>query len=314
MQSMKAALLTTAVGGLILTTAFLLSGRITAGQSAGTKNGDPQPATRETLEKFVAAFNANDAKTLGTTLAPGMEYIDESSQKVEGGKSVTEMLSGFFKANPGVKIQITPDGIRLVAPTVALEDAESVITIADKGKQTARRVSFVYGQVEGEWKIVSIREFPEVESVPEVGSRLKELAWLEGTWLDESGDAVVETTFTFSKDGSHMTREFIVRTGGQETLKGTQRISVDPQTGVIRSWTFDSLGGHGDSVWTKNGDGWLIRGKGVTGQGKEASATYLLKPIGKDRIEFQAVHRVVGDQVEPDTTTVLTRKISVPKR
>ena len=314
MKSIKSAVLMIAVGSLVILTVFRLSGRITAGQAVAPKNGDTQPAARLTLEKFVAAFNANDAKALGATLAPAMEYIDESSQKVEGGKAVADMLAGFFKANQGVKLQITPDGIRVVAPTVALEDAESVITIADKGKQTARRVSFVYAQVEGEWKIASIREFPEVESVPEAGNRLKELAWLEGTWLDEGGDSVVETTFTLSKDGTHMTREFTVRNSGQETLKGTQRISVDPQTGVIRSWTFDSLGGHGDSVWTKNGDEWLIRGKGVTGQGKEASATYLLKPLGKDRIEFQAVHRVVGDQVEPDTTTILVRKISLPKR
>lgn len=313
MKAMKA-LVALVIGILILSTVSLLNGRTTAGQEAGPKTTDIQPAVRQNLERFVTAFNANDAKALGATLAPAMEYIDESSQKVEGVKAVVEMLTGFFKANPGVKMQINPDGIRVVAPTVALEDAESVITIADKGKQTARRVSFVYAQVEGDWKIVSIREFPEVDSMPEAGSRLKELAWLEGTWLDEGGDSVVETTFTLSKDSSHMTREFIVRSGGQETLKGTQRISVDPQTGVIRSWTFDSLGGHGDSVWTKNGDGWLIRGKGVTGQGKEASATYLLKPLGKDRIEFQAVHRVVGDQVEPDTTTILTRKISLPKR
>lgn len=314
MRMVKALVLMTGVASLALAAIFWLSGKSTAGQDGAPKAGDNQPAARQTLEKFVAAFNANDTKALGATLAPAMEYIDESSQKVEGGKAVADMLAGFFKANPGVKLQINPDGIRVVAPTVALEDAESVITITDKGKQTARRVSFVYAQTEGDWKIASIREFPETESVPEAGSRLKELAWLEGAWLDESGDAVVETTFTMSKDGSHMVREFTVRNSGQETLKGTQRISVDPQTGVIRSWTFDSLGGHGDSIWTKNGDGWLIRGKGVTGQGKEASATYLLKPLGKDRIEFQAVHRVVGDQVEPDTTTILARKVSLPKR
>ena len=268
---------------------------------------------RKTLEQFVAAFNSNDAKAMVQTMTLAVEYIDESSQRVAGSKAITDFMETFFKGNNGAKLQITPEGARVVAPMVALEDAESVITIADKGKQTSRRISLVYALDGNNWKIASIREYPEAVDATGPSNRLVELAWLEGTWVDESADAIVETRFAVAKDGSHVTRDFVVRQLGEETLRGTQRIAVDPQTGAIKAWTFDSLGGHGESAWTRNGDSWLIRGRGVTGDGKEASATYIMKPLGKDRIEFQAVHKVVGDQVEPDSKTILVRKV-VPSK
>lgn len=266
-------------------------------------------AIQKTLEQFVAAFNANDGKAMVRTMTGSVEYIDESSQRVAGSKAIVDFMESFFKGNSGAKIQITPEGARVVAPMVALEDAESVITIADKGKQTSRRISLVYAFDGDIWKIASIREYPEAVEATGQSNRIAELAWLEGTWVDESVDAIVETRFTMAKDGSHVIRDFVVRQLGEETLRGTQRIAVDPQTGAIKAWTFDSLGGHGESAWTRNGDSWLIRGRGVTGDGKEASATYIMKPLGKDRIEFQVVHKVVGDQVEPDSITTLVRKL-----
>lgn len=270
-------------------------------------------AIRKTLEQFVAAFNANDAKAMVQAMTPAVEYIDESSQRVAGSKGIFDFMESFFRGNSGAKLQITPEGARIVAPMVALEDAESVITIADKGKQTSRRISLVYAMDGDIWKIASIREYPEAVEATGQSNRLVELSWLEGTWVDESVDAMVETRFALAKDSSHITRDFVVRQQGEETLRGTQRIAVDPQTGAIKAWTFDSLGGHGESTWTRNGDSWLIRGRGVTGDGKEASATYIMKPLGKDRIEFQAVHKVVGDQVEPDSKTILVRKVANSK-
>jgi hypothetical protein len=46
----------------------------------------------------------------------------------------------------------------------------------------------------------------------------------------------------------------------------------------------------------------------VTAEGEFSSATYFLKPLGKDRIERKVVNKVVGDTVETDTTSILVRK------
>ena len=100
---------------------------------------------------------------------------------------------------------------------------------------------------------------------------------------------------------------------GKELLTGTQRITVDPLTGTVKGWSFDSAGGYGESTWTKNGDSWLVRGTGVTSDGDVAAATYLIKPLAKDRIELKTMHKVVGDTVEADSTAILVRKPDLKK-
>ncbi len=268
-----------------------------------------QAVIYKTLESFVTAFNANDAKALTANLVPDVEYIDEGSNHLVGAKQIEQVLTGYFKEHKGAQLQITPGGIRVVAPGVALEDAEAVITVPESGTQTARRISLLYVRGENQWKIASYREYPDTDDDAVDNELLKSLAFLIGDWVDDGPDTKVSTSFTMAKDGSHIQREFTVMQGGQETMKGNQRIAVDPLTGSIKGWTFDSANGHGESVWTPNGDSWLIRGTGVTQDGEIASATYILKPVGSDRIEIRTMHKVVGNQVEPDATCVLVRKL-----
>ena len=113
-----------------------------------------------------------------------------------------------------------------------------------------------------------------------------------------------------AEDNSHILREFSLIQDGKETLKGTQRIAVDPLSGNIKGWTFDNAGGYGVATFTPNGDSWVVRGTGVTPEGEEASATYIIKSIGPDRIEFKAINRMVGNLIEPDQTSTLVRKLA----
>lgn len=268
-----------------------------------------QAAVYKALEAFVTAFNANDPKGVAGHVTPDAEYIDEGSNHLIGAKQIEEVLGVYFKENKGAQLAVTPSGVRVVAPGIALEDAEAVITVPEKNTQTARRVSLVYAKVEGAWKVASYREYPETNEEPVNTEPLKDLAFLLGDWVDEGADSKVSTSFTLAKDGSHILREFVVSANGQEAMRGSQRIAVDPLTGSIKGWTFDSANGHGESIWTPNGDSWLIRGTAVTQDGEVAAATYIIKPLGNDRIEIKTMHKVIGNQVEPDATAVLVRKL-----
>jgi uncharacterized protein (TIGR02246 family) len=272
------------------------------------KPNPDQAAVHKALEAFVAAFNANDATTAAAVFTERAEFIDEDNNRVEGTKAIEDLLAVFFTNNKGAKLQVTPDGVRTVAPGVAIEDGESVVTVPEKKTQSVRRYTMIYAKVGEQWKIASIREYPEEPEVLTPAERLAELEWFIGEWVDEGGDAVVTTTVKMAPDRSHLTRDFVVMQQGQQVLSGTQRIAVDPLTGLIRGWSFDSGGGHGESSWTRNGDAWLIRGTGVTAEGEFSSATYILKPLSKDRIELKVVNKVVGDTVEADTTSILVRK------
>ena len=265
---------------------------------------------RKALIDFVTAFNSNNAKAMAATLSPKVEYIDEESNRVEGAAKVEELLSGFFKENKGAQLELTPSGIRMLGTAVAMEDAESIVSVEDKNSQSSRRVSILYAKEADGWKIASYREYPQEIAPPENADRLRELSFLLGEWADEAPDSTLRTKFSMAEDNSHVLREFSLIQDGKETIKGTQRISVDPLSGNIKGWTFDNAGGYGVATFTPNGDSWVVRGTGVTPEGEEASATYIIKSIGPDRIEFKAINRMVGNLIEPDQTSTLVRKLA----
>jgi uncharacterized protein (TIGR02246 family) len=287
-----------------------------AAQNDDPKKADPKPGPDEAdvhkaLEGFVDAFNENDAAKCAAAFAPTAEFIDDDSNRLEGSKQIGEVLTKYFATNKGAKLQITPEGTRTVAPGVVIEDGESVVTVPDKQTQSVRKFTFVYAKIGGAWKIASMREYPEEPEVVATEDRLKELEFFIGEWVDEGGDSLVATTVKWSPDKSCLVREFSVLQQGKELMTGMQRIAVDPLTGTVKGWSFDSEGGHGESTWTKNGDSWLIRGTGVTSDGDTAAATYVIKPLSKDRVELKTMHKVVGDTVEADATSILVRRVVV---
>jgi hypothetical protein len=83
---------------------------------------------------------------------------------------------------------------------------------------------------------------------------LRELAWLEGKWVDDSKDTPVVWTFRWSRERSFLIRSFSIQGGEEERLLGTQLIGWDARSQEIRSWTFNSDGSFGDGVWSKVGD------------------------------------------------------------
>ena len=107
---------------------------------------------RKALIDFVTAFNSNNAKAMAATLSPKVEYIDEESNRVEGAAKVEELLSGFFKENKGAQLELTPSGIRMLGTAVAMEDAESIVSVEDKNSQSSRRVSILYAKEADGWK------------------------------------------------------------------------------------------------------------------------------------------------------------------
>lgn len=276
--------------------------------------GDERAAPHAALEAFVAAFNDNDAKKATGALTATAEYIDDDGNRVEGTAAIGELLAKYFAANKGAKLQIVPEGPRTVAPGVAVEDAEAVVTVPDKKAQSARRVTIVYARDGAGWKVASYREYPEEPQVVPAAERLKELEWLVGEWADEGGDALVTNSVRFAADRAQLIREFAVTRDGEEVLKGTQWIGVDPLTGNIKGWSFDTAGGRSESTWTPSGEGWVVRATGVTSDGDESGATYLIKRLSKDRIEIKSVHKVVGNTVEADSTALMVRKAPAPKK
>ncbi len=185
------------------------------------------------------------------------------------------------------------NSLRFLGPDTALEEGRTTITPAESGESPEiTRFTVVYIKKNGQWLQSAVRDELAHDLSPH--DRLKELEWLVGEWINESQDAVVNTTCKWSDDGNFLIREFTMKTQGQPVLAGTQRIGWDAVKRQFKTWIFDSEGGFGEGYWTRDGDRWLIKAEGVRQDGKPASATNIITRLGKDRIGWQSVDRTLG--------------------
>jgi uncharacterized protein (TIGR02246 family) len=295
----------------LLVLAGLVGGVVTVfgDKPAENKPSADQEAVHKLLESLANSFNDGDAKGVAANFTATGEFVDDEGNRAEGPAAIEALFAKFFADNKGAKLQLTPNGTRTVAPGVAVEDGESVVTVPDKGTQSGRTYAMIFAKIDGNWKVASVREYPEDDEPISPAEKLKPLEFLVGDWVDEGDDSVLSVSCKWAADKSHLIREFSVRQEGKEVMKGTQRIGVDPMTGSIMGWAFDSEGGRGESTWTQAGNEWLVRGSGVTGDGEAAAATSIIKPITKDRIEWKTMHKVVDDKVQLDDTAILVRKL-----
>ncbi len=206
-------------------------------------------------------------------------------------------MAASFADNPRSTIAIETKALRFLGPDTALEEGRTTITPAGGGSPEITRFTVVYIKRDGRWLQSAVRDEHAQDLSPH--DRLKELEWLVGDWINESQDAVVQTTCKWTDDGNFLVRKFTMKTQGQPVLSGTQRIGWDPTRRQFKTWIFDSEGGFGDGYWTRNGDQWVIKAEGVRQDGQHASATSIITRLGKDRASWQLVDRTLGGAAVP---------------
>jgi hypothetical protein len=164
---------------------------------------------------------------------------------------------------------------------------------------------------DGKWLTASARDFPDDAATAE--EQLKQLKWLIGDWVDESPEALVVTSYRWTDNQCYIVSEFKVQIAGRPVMTGTQRIGWDPLAKKIRSWVFDSEGGFGEGIWTREGNQWIVKMTGVTRDGKIASSTNITTRVCKDRMTWQQRDRIIGLEKTPDTDAIpITRKPPAP--
>ena len=57
------------------------------------------------------------------------EYIDEAGHKFEGRDAIEKEYAAFFAAQPGAKINVVIDSLRLASETTAIEDGRTVVEL-----------------------------------------------------------------------------------------------------------------------------------------------------------------------------------------
>ena len=291
---------------------FFMAGILVAALAAAAiSQPQDEKAIRSMADSFVEAYNAKDAKALGALFVPGGEIVNQEGKSVQGQEAIQREFAEIFEQQPKTQIHVSVKSIRFLGPTLAVEDGSSTVT--DQAGLTVERnlYTVVHVKQDGQWRMASARDLPDQAS--SAGEEIKQLDWLIGQWVDESPDQFVDTTYRWSDDHLSIVSDYKVQVGGRPAMIGTQTIRWDPLANKIHSWVYDSQGGFGEGLWTRNGNQWIVKMTGETTEGKVASSTNVITRVSKDRTTWQSRDRVAGEELMKDIEAIpVVRKAPTP--
>ncbi len=289
----------------IVSTAFLLA--LSALHSRTYAQNADEKAIQDAAAAFVKAFDAGDANALAALWSDDGDYVEASGQHLRGKEAILKAYQTLFKENKGLKLQILMTDLRFPAENVAFEDGLSVV-IPEKGPSETVKYSAVHVKQNGQWKLASVRE--SVANLPSQRSHLEPLQWLLGNWQDEGEHGATQiTSAQWAMNGNFIIRNITSTHQGNLVGTGVQFIGWDQRKKQIRSWSFDSSGGFGQSNWAQNGDSWVIKSNSVLPNGDEIRETSTVKLKDADTLTWTSTDRKVNDESLPDSKTVEIKRV-----
>jgi uncharacterized protein (TIGR02246 family) len=274
---------------------------------------EDERAIRETIQAFADAFQKGDAKAIAGLFTEDGEAVDGDGDTIQGRGALEEHYGARLAESPGDKMESVVQSMAFLAPGVARVTGHTQVTPSDGSPGAGGRYAGIYVKRDGKWLLASVREIPDKELTPH--DHLAELEWLVGDWVQETEDAVVNTSIAWTDNNNFLLRTFDVRVKGKPALTGTQRIGWDPLTKQIKSWVFDSNGGYGEGLWMREGEQWVVKATGVRPDGRVATATQVLTYVNKDSLRWKSIDRTIGSDISQDIDEiVMVRKPPQPAK
>ncbi len=240
--------------------------------------------------------------------------IDPEGNETRGKAAVAEMYAGSFQENPGLKLESQVAEVRFITPDVARVEGQSRLSSAkgDAAEFTRFSSLLVARTASGKRRRSENSLLRPRMSLPTSGSR---------SWSGWSAAGLTTTATTRSRPMSAgptttatSIRTYNAQVQGEKPTSGTMFIGWDPQSGQIKSWNFDSEGGHGEGLWTRtNENEWVVKAQGVLRDGRPTSATQVHTILNKDSVKTNSIDRIIGGQIAPDIVdVVMVRKPPQP--
>jgi uncharacterized protein (TIGR02246 family) len=282
-----------------------------AGQRATDHSAD-EAAIRANVAAFLNAYNAKDSKAIAALFTPDGQIEDKEGDVSQGREAIEKVFAKMFSEAPKKHIDVNVESIRFIGPDLAIEEGSTKEVSAPGEPPEYDRYTVLHVKRDGKWTMALAKD--QEGPPPSSHEQLRPLAWLVGNWVDDGGSSVVVSSCRWSDDRNFLLQEFKLLTNGRDAMNVSQRIGWDPVAKCVRSWVFDSEGGYGESVWTRDGSAWIIKATGVRPDGTTASATNSLIPVGTDGYVWRSTDRIVGDERQLPTEVKVVRKPPEPKK
>ncbi len=273
---------------------------------------DAKQAVLANVRAFTEAFNRRDVAALLKLFADDCDLTEADGTAIHGLKELEAELKESFEDDPDERISVSVDSLIQVTPDVIIEEGKT--TFFPDGKTLTAETDYQATHVKkgDRWLMTRVRSFNRVVLSPY--DTLRDLEWLVGDWVDEGSDSLIESSYRWDANKAFLLQDFSVKLHGQKVLTGTQRIGRDPLSKQIKGWVFDSEGGYAENLWSSVDDSWVIKAQGVRSDGKVLTVTNQITQLGKDRMRFESVDRIVGDERRPNMSAIVVRKPPQTKR
>lgn len=266
------------------------------------------------LADLVATFNKRDAHAIGAMFSPNGELVDADGNVLKTRAALVAHYQAIFDKAKQAKLSVTTDTLRVINDKLAMYDGVATVKHTENQPQRETRFAAVLSKEADKWVVASIRDLEEMDFGPAaIQEKLSALKWLIGDWVEEGGSYRLHTSCQWSEDKLSLIQQFTISGPNIKDLKGTQRISWDPATQKIKSWTHDAQGGHAEALWTSSGEQWVVKSSGCNSEGDPTSLTMIYRPIDKGRIDLITRDRIVGDEVMPDIAVTIVPRPPEPK-
>jgi len=270
---------------------------------------EAEDAIRKTTEEHSVAFNRGDLQAFLAHWDRDAEYIDQAGKVTKGRTALMALFRKSFEASKkGSKLRVQITSLRFPKPDVALADGPTELTNPD-GTKDRGRYSALWVKNDGRWLISSVRDLPaDVGSAAlSASDHLKQLEWLIGDWVVVDDKADVQVSCRWDANQSFLVLDFTVKQAEKEfTL--SQRLGWDPIKGQVRSWYFDSMGGFGEGLWSRDGNQWNADATGALPDGRTGSARNSLRFVNEDSWVWQSTDRAVDGLPIADVEVRFARK------
>src|SRR5262245_10157683 len=278
---------------------------IVPGLIKAAEMGPEERAIRREAKEFADAYNQGKADVVASQWTKDGEYTI-GTQTIKGRDSIAKLYAEVLKANPGSKMDVKVASVRVIAPTVAIEEGTASVTGSASGPASASSYSAVHVRQGDRWPMVSVRE-SEVPSI-QVARDLKERDWMVGKWTaGKESQATLDCDWMANKS---FLRVKVSMTGkGGEIPGGTQIIGRNPISGKLVSWFFNADGGYGTGVWQREGSRWMVQTVGISADGMPTTATNVFYRADKNVASWQSFNRRRGNTALPDVKEVVIERV-----
>jgi uncharacterized protein (TIGR02246 family) len=270
---------------------------------------EDEQTIRKSADDYVAAYNKGDIEAVMAYWAQDADYVDEAGKTHRGKEKIASLFTAGMEDLKNHKLALKVIGVRFIKPDVAIEDGEARLT-APGGETSSSRYTAVWTKTGDRWLLSSVREISSAEPAGESSNAqyLEPLDWVVGEWVSDDKGPKVTLAAKWALDKNFIVMDYTVERKDQPAGRVAQWIGFDPASGQIKSWTFDSSGGHGEGLWTRDGNTWNADVTGVLPDGRVGSARNSLRFVDDTHVQWRSTGRNVEGQPMPDAEVTFVRK------